>query len=132
MTGRIRSCLRPRRSTTLPQRDYSTYALECILMWDDADEQESVAAVVDTLEYVGPRLPFPYSSGVSGSRHARMRELRVPHRGKPFRIFYAFDPRRVGILLIGGSKAGDDRWYERMIPVADLLYDDHLAALEEV
>jgi hypothetical protein len=29
-------------------------------------------------------------------------------------------------LLIGGNKAGDDRFYERMIPRADRLYDDYI------
>ena len=55
-----------------------------------------------------------------------MRELRVQNRGEPYRIFYAFDPRRVAILLIGGCKAGDDRFYEIMIPRADDLYDLYL------
>jgi len=48
-----------------------------------------------------------------------MRELRIQHRGEPYRIFYAFDPRRVALLLLGGCKTGDDRWYERTIPRAD-------------
>ena len=55
-----------------------------------------------------------------------MRELRVQHQGEPYRILYAFDPRRVGILLIGGNKAGDDNWYQKMIPLADKLYKTHL------
>jgi len=41
-------------------------------------------------------------------------------------MFYAFDPRRSAILLIGGDKTGDNRFYERMIPVADALYDDYI------
>ena len=36
-----------------------------------------------------------------------MRELRVQSGGKPPRGFYAFDPRRAAILLIGGDKTGD-------------------------
>jgi hypothetical protein len=58
-----------------------------------------------------------------------MRELRLQHKGKPFRILYAFDPRRMAILLIGGDKTGNDRWYEEYVPVADRLYDMHLEAL---
>ena len=50
--------------------------------------------------------------------------------GEPLRIFYAFDRRRTAILLIGGNKAGDDRFYERMIPLADRLYDDYLNELK--
>ena len=49
----------------------------------------------------GPDLPFPFSSGIKGSRHEHMRELRVQSSTKPLRIFYAFDPRRAAILLIG-------------------------------
>jgi hypothetical protein len=91
--------------------------------------QEDIAAIVTQLEARGPQLPFPYSSGINGSRHAHMRELRVQSGGDPLRIFYAFDPRRTAILLIGGNKAGDDRFYERMIPLADRLYDDYLLEL---
>ena len=58
-----------------------------------------------------------------------MRELRVQHRGRPYRVLYAFDPRRVAILLIGGDKTGHDRWYEQFVPVADRLYDRHLETL---
>jgi hypothetical protein len=43
-----------------------------------------------------------------------------------FGVFYAFDPRRQAILLMGGDKTGDKRFYERMIPLADRLYDKHL------
>jgi len=94
------------------------------------DEQESVAAYVELLERRGPQLPHPYSSGVLGSRHGHMRELRTQHAGRPYRVLYAFDPRRVAILLIGGDKTGDDRWYEKFVPLADDLYDRHLAALK--
>jgi hypothetical protein len=95
----------------------------------DADQQESVAASVGLIEALGPHVPFPYSSGIESSRHGRMRELRVQHSGAPFRILYAFDPRRTAILLVGGNKAGMDRFYESMIPLADRLYDEHLESL---
>jgi len=100
--------------------------------WDTLteDEQNSVDAGVELLEAFGPRLPFPQSSGVESSRHSHMRELRIQHRGRPFRVLYAFDPRRVALLLIGGDKTGDRRWYERYVPIADHLYDEHLRALE--
>ena len=60
-----------------------------------------------------------------------MRELRIQSGGKPLRVFYAFDPRRTAILLIGGDKTGDKRFYDRMIPIADELYDVHLHELEK-
>lgn len=94
-------------------------------------KQISVDAHVRKLEQRGPNLPFPYSSGISGSRRANMRELRVQSGGKPLRVFYAFDPRRMAILLIDGDKTGDKRFYDRMIPVAHRLYDEHPAELEK-
>ena len=59
-----------------------------------------------------------------------MRELRVQHAGRPYRILYAFDPMRAAVLLMGGDKTGDDRWYQEFIPVADSLYDAHVAQLK--
>jgi len=92
-------------------------------------EQESVAYSVGLLEALGPNLGHPHSSGIKGSKHSHMRELRIQHQGEPYRVLYAFDPLRNAILLIGGNKTGDGRWYERFAPVADRLYDDHLEAL---
>ena len=93
-------------------------------------EQEDVASYVQRLEARGPNLPFPHSSGINGSRHDHMRELRVQSHGDPIRVFNAIDPRRSAILLIGGDKTGNDRFYEEMIPVADDLYDQHIAGLK--
>jgi hypothetical protein len=58
-----------------------------------------------------------------------MKELRIQHRGQPYRVLFAFDPRRVAILLIGGGKRGKARWYREFVPVADRLYDEHLETL---
>ena len=60
-----------------------------------------------------------------------MRELRTQHDGRPLRTLYAFDPRRSVILLIGGDKTGEKRWYEIHIPIADRLYDEHLKQLQQ-
>ncbi len=60
-----------------------------------------------------------------------MRELRIQHAGRPFRVLYAFDLRRCAILLIGGEKTGNDRWYEEFIPIPDRLYDEHLETLKK-
>jgi hypothetical protein len=60
-----------------------------------------------------------------------MRELRVQSGGRPLRAFYAFDPRRSAILLIGGDKTGDNRFYERLIPIADALYDVYIAEIRK-
>lgn len=96
--------------------------------WEDLGEaeQESVAVSVALLEQYGPALHYPHSSGIKGSRHAHMRELRIQHVGRPYRVLYAFDPRRAAILLLGGDKTGNDRWYDINVPKADALYDEHL------
>jgi len=95
------------------------------------DEQDGMRDGVELLRRYGVSLGFPHSSGVASSSHSQMRELRVQHAGRPFRILYAFNPLRTGILLIGGDKTGNDRWYEVFVPVADRLYDEHLVELKK-
>ena len=107
------------------------YTDEFEAWWGGLSEQEqvSLAASVELLEERGPSLGHPHSSGIHGSRHGHMRELRTQHGGRPFRTLYAFDPRRMAILLIGGAKTGNDRWHEVHVPIADRLYDEHLDQL---
>ena len=95
------------------------------------EEQVSLAASVQLLEERGPNLGFPHSSGINGSKHKQMRELRTQHLGRPYRTLYAFDPQRTAILLIGGDKTGDDRWYDVNVPLRDHLYDTHLEELRQ-
>lgn len=95
------------------------------------EEQESVRASVKLLGELGPSLRFPHTSGINGSRHDHMRELRVQHAGRPYRLLFAFDPRRCAILLLGGDKTGNDRWYDENVPIADRLYDVHLELLRK-
>ena len=98
----------------------------------DPNTQESILVVMQLLEIQGPLLPSPYSSGIHDSRHSHMRELRIQHKGNPFRVLYAFDPLRAAILLIGGKKTGKDkRWYKEYVRKADKIYDAHLLELKE-
>jgi hypothetical protein len=96
--------------------------------WDTltAAEQKSVDFTVSLLQEAGPTLRMPHSSSVETSRHGRMRELRIQHEGRPYRVLYALDPRRIAVLLIGGDKTGNERWYEEYVPRADTVYDRHL------
>ena len=71
-------------------------------------------------------LRMPHSSGVEMSRHTHRRELRIQHEGRPYRVLYAFDPRRAALLLIGGDKTGKNRWYQDSVALADVIYDRHL------
>lgn len=96
-----------------------------------AEEQEDVSAVVGVLEAKGPSLRRPHVGPIATSRHANMKELIIQHAGRPYRVLFAFDPRRCAILLIGGDKTGNARWYEEFVPVADKIYDNHLVELEK-
>lgn len=121
------------------------YDIMCAVTWDveftgeffewwtgvNEDTRTSIAAKVLLLRERGPSLGFPYASGVLTSRHAHLRELRVQSGGRPFRVLHAFDPRRIAVLLVGGDRTGDGRFYEAIVARADRLYDRHLAQLRE-
>ena len=38
--------------------------------------------------------------------------------------------KRAAILLLGGDKTGNDRWYDEHVPIADTLYDEYVRELE--
>jgi len=89
------------------------------------DEQVEISAKVEPLEERGPTLPR-HSDVITTSRHANMKELRGKVEERQLRVLYAFDPRRTALLLIGGDKTGDPKWYEKFVPIADELFDRHL------
>ena len=94
------------------------------------NEQNDIAASALLLSQCGPYLRFPHSSWVNSSKHRNMRELRVRSGGNPFCLLYGFEPKRVTILLIGGTKGSKDRRYPAYIARADRLYDDHLQEVD--
>src|SRR5262244_3969514 len=63
-----------------------------------------VGRVVELLAEHGPSLPFPYSSGTATSRHRHMRELRIQHEGRPYRVLYAFDRDERRFCCWAGTK----------------------------
>ena len=109
------------------------YTDEFLEWWNEISdrEQDSVSTSVDRLIEEGISLDFPHSSTIHSSRHGHMRELRVHGGRSPIRIFYAFDPRRTSILLIGGFKTDGARFYRRFVPIADRLYDQYLEELRQ-
>jgi hypothetical protein len=88
-----------------------------------------IAAKISLLQQVGPTLGRPHADTLKGSAYPNMKELRIQIGGEPWRVFFAFDPRRSAILLVGGNKGGDGRFYEVNLPIADERYRDHLATL---
>jgi hypothetical protein len=97
----------------------------------DVEAREAIFKSLFVLREIGPGLGRPYVDSVKGSAYSNMKELRVQNKGQVFRIFFAFDPKREAILLIGGNKRGDKNFYETMIPKADKLYCIHLAKLRK-
>ena len=109
------------------------YTNEFAQWWQSLSEadQVSVAASVRLLETLGPALSRPHVDTIKGSKHNNMKELRTQSGGNPLRTLFAFDPRRSCILLIGGDKTGDERFYDRMVPLADKIYDNYLDELRQ-
>jgi hypothetical protein len=93
--------------------------------------QVEAIAKVELLKLFGPRLGRPHADTLKGAKHANMKELRADTAGQVFRIAFAFDPDRIGILLIAGNKTGvsQKRFYKQLIGSADELFDEHLANL---
>lgn len=92
----------------------------------DEDEQDSVYHGIDLLEQLGPHLGRPNADTIKGSQLSNLKELRIQHDGKPYRAFYVFDPIRQAVMLCGGDKTGDKRFYQKMIPLAESIYADYL------
>ncbi len=97
------------------------------------EESSDVFACIQLLREFGPNLRRPHADTLRNSSHSNMRELRIPHKRKQFRILYAFDTEQNAILLVGGDKVpmGEARWYRKFIALADKRLSEHLQDLEE-
>ena len=95
--------------------------------------QDELLAQANVLSSFGPTLGRPKVDTLNGSRHANMKELRFNADGGVWRVAFAFDPNRQGILLVAGDKSGgsQNRFYRRLIQKADGRYDRHLDRLRE-
>jgi len=91
------------------------------------DAQDSVDAMITLLKMEGPNLPRPYADVIHGSKLSNLKELRIQHRGHPYRAFYVFDPLRRAVVLCAGDKTGNDkRFYKEMMPLAESIYERYL------
>jgi hypothetical protein len=79
---------------------------------------------VTLLQERGVSLGHPYSSALKGTK--ALRELRGTVGKSELRVVYAFDPSRDAVLIIGGDKGGDNRFYERIIKGAESIWRDYL------
>ena len=101
---------------------------DCVIWGSVASSTWGVFRIWHT---VGVAWEVGFTDEVGSSRYPQMRELRTQSAGRPLRTLYAFDPLRSAILLIGGEKTGDDRWYEKFVPIADRLFEQHLLELKK-
>lgn len=95
----------------------------------DNDERQSVLSSLKLLQEYGHNLARPYADTIKGSKINNLKELRIQHNGRPLRAFFVFDLLRQAIILCAGDKTGDNRFYQKMIPLAETLYQEHLENL---
>ena len=95
--------------------------------------QDEILALMALLRKYGPKLGRPNADTLNGSKHANMKELRFKAADGAWRVTYAFDPKREGILLMAGDKSGgsEKRFYKQLISKSDARYDADLATLKE-
>ncbi len=99
-------------------------------------EQIEVAKVVGALAEKGPDLKRPYVGKIAGSKKIpNLKELIIQFAGNPYRVFFMFDERRVGILLLGAKKTGGRRaevaWYKARIVEVERIYKQYVAELKK-
>ena len=88
---------------------YRVNASEEFEVWSSKqslDLQRVIAAHVELLEARGPQLGRPQVDTLKGSRLGNFKELRVQYRGEPYRILFAFDPKREALLLVAAIRLG--------------------------
>jgi hypothetical protein len=90
-----------------------------------------IASHLEVLEELGPNLGRPRVDTVKGSAYQNMKELRVQYNGEPWRILFAFDPNRNAVLLVGGNKSANARWYAYHVAIADERFERHLENLKK-
>jgi hypothetical protein len=105
--------------------DFETWLLE-----QERGVRITIAAHAALLKQCGPSLGRPQVDTLKGSKLANLKELRIQYQGAPWRVLFVFDPKRCAILLVGGNKEGNARWYRTAIPLAEQRYQGHLKELE--
>lgn len=93
--------------------------------------QDKAIAELAKLEQYDPLLGRPWTDRVKGSAFVNMKELRFLFSGAPYRLFYAFDPQRRAVILCGGDKSNQKRFYEIYIRLADEAFSRHLLSVEK-
>jgi hypothetical protein len=90
--------------------------------------QEELGVQLKWLEHFGPQTGRPRVDTLKGSGYPNMKELRFQADDGVWRVAFAFDPKRMAILLVAGDKSGvsEKKFYRTLIDKADARYDRHL------
>jgi hypothetical protein len=103
---------------------YSSDFEQWVFKLDD-DSAKGIFRSIGILKGIGPTLGRPHVDSIHGSALSNLKELRTQVKRHVYRTFFVFDSSRKAIILIGGDKVGDKRFYQRMIPLAEEIYNDY-------
>ncbi|HET6620726.1 MAG TPA: type II toxin-antitoxin system RelE/ParE family toxin [Dongiaceae bacterium] len=89
--------------------------------------QDEILALAILLEEYGPRLSRPHADTLKNSKFANMKELRLSADDGEWRVAFAFDSKRMAILLCAGDKSGisEKMFYRALIKKADRRFAAH-------
>lgn len=99
----------------------------------DTEVQDELYAQARWIERFGPEAGRPRVDTLKGSGFANMKELRFEAANGVWRVAFAFDPKRMAIVLVAGSKSGTGQknFYRKLIGKADARYALHLERLKQ-
>lgn len=101
-------------------------------LFEQSEEvQNTILAHLKLLKEYGPALGRPNVDTLKSSILPNLKELRVQYKGSPWRILFVFDPKRQAIVLVGGNKQGNAKWYKKAIPLAEQRYQKYLEETEK-
>jgi len=96
------------------------------------DVRDGLQSCVKMLERQGPQLDRPWADQLHQSSYPRMKELRFNAGHGVWRVAFAFDPNRQGVLLAADDKSGrsETSFYRQLIKKADKRFHTHLAKVQ--
>lgn len=97
----------------------------------DDDVKEAIFKNLSILKKIGPTLGRPFVDTIKGSSINNLKELRVQNKNRVIRVFFVFDPGRNILLILGGNKKGNTRFYQEIVPQVEKLYKIYLSKIGE-
>lgn len=114
--------------------EWETFFDDDFFVWFQEQEEklrEEILAHTFLLKKLGPHLGRPKVDTLENTSIKNLKEIRIQYKGEPWRVLFAFDPKRRAILLVGGNKSGDKRWYKTNILIAEKRFKNYLKNMEK-